>query len=228
VSNPTGTGPLTGVADVSVGTTTACARLLSGQVRCWGYNRAGQVGDGTRTDRRRPRVVGTAPGRPLTGVTQISAGELLTCARLATGQVRCWGRNVEGGLGTGTPIARSARPIAVRNPAGTGPLRGIARVEAGTNGACARTNAGEVRCWGEGDHGQLGNDQTTPTRNPLPVVTLSVDGTGPLVEVADLSRSSRYACVRTDDAVRCWGYGLSGNLGDGDDVDRPLPVPVTS
>jgi hypothetical protein len=28
--------------------------------------------------------------------------------------------------------------------------------------------------------------------------------------------------------VRCWGYGLSGNLGDGDDVDRPLPVPVTA
>jgi alpha-tubulin suppressor-like RCC1 family protein len=229
VSNVAGTGPLTGVAEVSVGNAATCARLLSGQARCWGPNGAGQLGDGTRTMRRRPRVVRTAGGQPLAGVSQISVGELLTCARLTSGQVRCWGRNAGGGgLGNGSPVARSVWPVAVRNPAGTGPLRGIARVETGSSGACALTNGGQVRCWGAGDLGQLGNGQTTPTRNPLPVVTLNVDGTGPLLGVDVLSRSYRYACAKVDDAVRCWGYGLSSNLGDGDDVNRSLPVPVTA
>ena len=45
--NLTGTGPLTGVAQVVTGNFFACARLTNGGVDCWGDNSYGQLGDGT-------------------------------------------------------------------------------------------------------------------------------------------------------------------------------------
>ena len=47
VRNATDTGPLTGVAQVVVGSSHTCARLTSGAEMCWGENSFGQLGDGT-------------------------------------------------------------------------------------------------------------------------------------------------------------------------------------
>src|SRR5262245_63065235 len=66
----------------------------------------------------------------LTGVTQLAAGDLHTCARLSNGQARCWGENDSGGIGDGTNSPRT-RSTVVQNPAGTGPLTGVTQVTAG-------------------------------------------------------------------------------------------------
>ena len=42
------------VASLSAGAKHACTRLLDGRVRCWGSNTSGQLGDGTKIDRRAP------------------------------------------------------------------------------------------------------------------------------------------------------------------------------
>ena len=67
----------------------ACARLASGAVYCWGHNENGQLGDGTRADRKGPApVVGIAKA------TRIAAGLDGTCALVEGGHVWCWGKDV--------------------------------------------------------------------------------------------------------------------------------------
>ena len=70
---------------VSVGTAHACAALVNGSVRCWGWNSAGQLGDGTIVQRPSPVVVKVSASTWLAGVTTVSAGDQHTCAIIGTG-----------------------------------------------------------------------------------------------------------------------------------------------
>ena len=59
-----------------------CALTTEGGVRCWGYNDAGQLGDGTRTSRPAMNPVDV-----LTGVRAIAAGLHHTCAQIGRAHV---------------------------------------------------------------------------------------------------------------------------------------------
>ena len=85
-----------------------CAVLASGEARCWGWNAAGQLGDGTKTDSATPVAVAS-----LAHVTTIAGGGFHTCAAGADGAVACWGSNDSGQLGDGTTTNRSTpMPVA--------------------------------------------------------------------------------------------------------------------
>ena len=87
-------------------------------------------------------------------------------------------------------------------------------ISAGGNDTCALLDGGAVRCWGDGDGGQLGygnrnsigDDETPGGFGPVdlirPAVAISV-GAGHTCAVLDNGR------------VRCWGHGLEGQLGYG-------------
>jgi hypothetical protein len=47
VLNRTGSAPLPGVTQLDAGFYTACARLRSGEARCWGSGAFGQIGNGS-------------------------------------------------------------------------------------------------------------------------------------------------------------------------------------
>lgn len=84
-------GPITapslnGVVDVSAGDGHTCALLATGTAVCWGYNKYGQLGDGTTNDHATPQAV---PG--LSGIAQLVAGYMDTCAIVADGALECWG-----------------------------------------------------------------------------------------------------------------------------------------
>lgn len=87
---------------VATGYVHACAVTTVGTVTCWGWNKYGQLGDGTVIDRFKPvPVVGLA-----STIQSVSAGESQTCAVGFTGTVECWGRNDRGQLGDGTTTDR--------------------------------------------------------------------------------------------------------------------------
>lgn len=57
-SVPTPVMGLTGVVGIANGGSShTCARLAVGGVRCWGFNRTGQLGDGSTAARLTPVVV---------------------------------------------------------------------------------------------------------------------------------------------------------------------------
>ena len=95
------------VAAISAGADHTCALSAVGAVNCWGYNGAGQIGDGTTTGRLIPTTVSGLGS----GVASISAGSTNTCALTTTGVVKCWGNNDYGQLGDGS-FTGQLNPIA--------------------------------------------------------------------------------------------------------------------
>jgi alpha-tubulin suppressor-like RCC1 family protein len=66
-----------------------CARLATGAVFCWGHNENGQLGDGTKVDRKTPVSV-----KGIGKATRIAAGLSTTCALVEGGRVMCWGKDM--------------------------------------------------------------------------------------------------------------------------------------
>jgi alpha-tubulin suppressor-like RCC1 family protein len=226
VKNGAGTGPVTGVAQLTAGGDTACARFSSA-VSCWGENNFGQVGDGSMMDRARPRLVKRPSGiGALGGVSDVAAGGLHTCARIS-GAVRCWGRNIDGELGNGTSGAPSALPVIVKNVAGTFQLTGTSQIVVGFRHSCAKVSSGAV-CWGSHSKGQSGNGDNifiTP-KHEFPVRVKNEAGTGLLSGIVALTAYGEHTCARVNLSLRCWGDDNFGKLGDNSGGVRNLPVVV--
>lgn len=198
------------VSQVSAGARQTCVVTGAGAAFCWGGNDAGQLGDGTMTDRRKPTpVTGLA-----SGVSQVTAGAYHSCALTTAGGVRCWGNIDEL---TEPPITpNSTTPVAV-----AGLETGVAAISAGNRYTCALTDAGGVKCWGFNDDGQLGNATKTYSAQPVDVQGL---GSG----VVALSAGNAHACAVTDQAaLLCWGDNAEGQLGNGTKRSSATPVAVS-
>ena len=92
--------------------------------------------------------------------------------------------------------------------------------------SCARLNDGTARCWGNNDHGQLGDGTTT--RRLTPAVVVAPTGTGELSGIVDIHAGYDYSCALLgSDEVYCWGWNAQGQLGNGDTTDHTVPTKVT-
>jgi alpha-tubulin suppressor-like RCC1 family protein len=140
---------------IAAGGDHTCAIDSANQLRCWGDNGSGQVGDGTSTDRPVPRLIS------LTATGEIAAADSATCAQTAGG-VSCWGDNSFGQLGDGTTANR-------RTPTAVKMIGAGARPAVGRAHACALSTGGQVDCWGDNSLGQLGNGTFSVALRPVEV-----------------------------------------------------------
>ncbi|WP_310566672.1 hypothetical protein [Hydrogenophaga sp.] len=200
-----------GVGAIAVGDAYTCALTEVGAVKCWGYNWAGQLGDGSTTNSPVPVTVSGLDS----GVVAVSAGARHACALTSADAVQCWGHNDQGQLGDGS-TTQSLVPVAV-----SGLDSGVVAVSAGFRHACALTSVGGVKCWGNNGAGQLGDGSTT--NSPVPV---AVSGLGSGVRA--IAAGSSHTCALTSaGAVKCWGNNYYGQLGDGSTTRSLVPVAVS-
>lgn len=203
-------GLTSGVKQIaSGGYHTTCAVTNLGEVKCWGANSSGELGDGTTVDKYTPTTVTGLPSGAISVSVGSSSGGFV-CAVTTTGAAYCWGSNQFGVLGDGTTTNRLS-PVAV-----TGYTSGVAYVAAGNEKACLLTLAGGVKCWGRNYLGSLGDGTTTDRLNPVDVVGLNSN----VVGLSD-------GCAKLiDGSVKCWGSNSNGSLGNGTTTHSSVPVNV--
>lgn len=214
--------------DIAAGERHTCAVLDDGSVKCWGYGGHHQLGNGERYYMAgdHPSRIGDnlAPVLLGTGVhaEQISAGRFHTCALLTGGDVKCWGVNNLGQLGQGNPVNRGRLEGDMGDnlqPIGFAPGLSAVSVEAGEFSSCATFDDGSSRCWGSNSTGVLMQGHTRPIgRAPSDMANLGPMDVGSGRSAVEISRSpfGAHACARLDDGtVRCWGHGVAGQLGTG-------------
>jgi alpha-tubulin suppressor-like RCC1 family protein len=205
------------LAVLSAGSRHACGIATTGAAYCWGYNFAGELGNGTTTNSLVPTAV--LGGLSFVDVNAGASGTGLvsppapTCGVVTSGQAYCWGANNNGSLGNGLTTGRETRPVAV-----VGGLT-FTTVSAGESHTCAVTAAGAAYCWGSNWSGELGNGTTTGSPTPVAVV-------GGL-SFAAVSSGANHTCgVTTSGGAYCWGANWSGQLGNGQLRQSATPVAV--
>lgn len=141
-----------------------------------------------------PAVV-TPSGNP-NAITMLALGEGSTCSLSAAGQIRCWGRNYYGALGTGSREANFVDGYV------TGIDGQVTAIAAGGFHQCALTAPGDVWCWGSNLEGAIGNgsvgDSEHPVLKPVRVAGIS--------RVKSLHLGDKISCALTQDSsLYCWG-----------------------
>jgi alpha-tubulin suppressor-like RCC1 family protein len=185
-----------------------CGITSSGQVKCWGSNFAGELGDGS--DAGRP-VPGLVPG--LSGAISVAAGAAHACALIQGGAVKCWGGNAVGQLGDRSTFNRGF-PVDVY-----GLQSGVKAIAAGVAHTCAIMTSGALKCWGGNSAGQLGDR----TSNNYAVEPQDVYGLPS--DVVSVALGQEHTCaVLSSGAVKCWGIGAHGENGSGTTQTAPLTV----
>ncbi|MDE3762950.1 RCC1 domain-containing protein [Sinorhizobium meliloti] len=193
-------GLSTGISEISSGYAHQCVRMNSGEVRCWGVGRAGQLGNGGTSFSSTP-VVATG----VSNAVQVSAMNDFTCALTQAGAVMCWGT----GYG--------ATPAVV-----PGLESGVSAITTGhaASNLCVIMQNGGVKCKGNGTAGQLGNGQNKS-------LNVMVDVIGLEAPAISLSTSLASSCVvLSNGKTLCWGNNGNGRLGVGDTANRNVPTPV--
>jgi alpha-tubulin suppressor-like RCC1 family protein len=208
---------------ITAGSRHTCAILDDGSVRCWGLGTSGQLGYGNLNsigDDESPGSVGPVSfGAVAHTARAITAGGDHTCAILDDGTVRCWGAGGAGQLGYGdTAAVLDPGAPGAPGPVDLGAGRTAAAISAGDAHTCAILDDGSVRCWGLGDSGQLGyGNRNSIGDNPAetPATAGPVDLGAGRTAIA-ISAGGNHTCAVLDDgSVRCWGSGVSGELGYG-------------
>lgn len=198
-SNQISATQITYTIKIAAGNAHTCALTTTGGVKCWGNNGAGQLGDGTTTNRYTPVDVSGL----VSDVMAIVAGDNHTCALTTAGSVKCWGWNDSGQLGDGTTTDNHT-PVEV-----SGLGNNVAAIAAGEKHTCVLTTAGGVKCWGRNYFGQLGDGTIIDSVTPVAVSGL-VSG------VKAITTGDSHTCALTMiNGVKCWGYNFYGQLGDG-------------
>lgn len=197
---------------IAAGVNHTCALMANGNVRCWGQNRYGQLGNGVDFQESSKTPVDV---KNLTNAVAIATGDYYTCAVRFNGTVKCWGANDYGQLGY-YGFNRNT-PRQVEN------LTKVAAIAAGANHTCAVLTSGNVQCWGSNHYYQLGDGSYVYGRllPDLPVSGLSY--------VTQIAAGAYHNCaVVADGTVWCWGFNSDGQLGDGTRITKTKPVPTAA
>jgi len=208
-----------------------CALSSEGDLKCWGQGANGQLGQGHNSDR------GSGSNQmgdylPVMNwgtdyrVESMCTGGHHTCAVSTGSGVKCVGYNGQGQLGyesttqLGDSTAEMGDALAAVD---LGDDFDAVQLACGFYFTCARSSEGDLKCWGQGANGQLGQGDTQNRG----------DGTGEMGDslfairlgdgftASSVTTGYYHTCaVSTDNELKCWGENGNAQLGLGDTADR--------
>lgn len=189
-----------------------CA-LTNGSVKCWGIDTSGQIGHNHIScggDCLQPH----GPAVTSASMVTIATGFHHTCSIADDSTVWCWGANEFGQLGTGDNSLRLA-PTQIPLPAGRVPVS----INAGGNTTCVILDNGSGMCWGQNNHGHLGDGGYNDQNSPTPISILPANRSLVAMDIG-----FGHTCGIFDDGlVQCWGNNTHGRFGDGSENSSTYP-----
>ena len=148
----------------------------------------------------------------------ISTGEKHTCTVFDNQSIKCWGGgSYRSKLGLGIVTDNDSLI-----PTNVVELINVKSISAGDQHTCALLYDGSIKCWGEGNVGQLGIGNTCneiqPTQSNIPKKITSNDN------FSYLSVGSKHTCALTIGGKNvCWGYSANGRTGQGSEHNTYCP-----
>jgi alpha-tubulin suppressor-like RCC1 family protein len=147
----------------------------------------------------------------------------------------CWGLGKNGrlGYGSGANVGDDEDPAAA-GFVNLGAGMKAVQVAAGYGHNCVLTDAGEVKCWGQGASGRLGYGATVDVGlNEVPA-NVGFVPLGRNLRAVQVALGLSQTCVVTNDGtVKCWGANGGGELGIGNtndvgDDETPAEAPCVN
>ena len=205
-----GPTPLKPGVSIVAGGSHSCRVSASGRAICWGNNDHGQLGDASIDGAKSPVVVDVEAQ-----FVAITAGTSHTCAIARDGAAWCWGNDDHGQAG-GESLGSKAPPSRVEDD------HVFWAIAAGDTHTCAVDEYGSPWCWGLNSRGQLGDPSIPESAEPV------LAGKG-AIRFVSIAAGSSFTCgLSSNGRASCWGANDAGQLGDGSNFDRTMPVQVAS
>jgi alpha-tubulin suppressor-like RCC1 family protein len=201
---------------VATGLRTSCGIADTGLLWCWGNEDRGGVGNGQTTGFTSP--VQIAGG---TQFQSVAVGDEFGCALDTTGAAWCWGRSDYGQAGTASAADPQPTPIPVAG------ADKFTKLVAGRNTACALTTDSRLRCWGDNERGEIGDDTSNSRNTPT-----AVDADR-YTDWIDVAAGKAHTCgIRLNGDLWCWGSNhhdqLVADTSPFAQAQRPTLVSATS
>ena len=192
------------IVSIAAGIDHTCAITSEGNVKCWGKNLYGRLGDGSNS------LQSTTPVDVINlddTAVSITTGDEHTCVILGNGGVQCWGSNLSGQLGiSGNKNLSKIPEYAVDLTSGA------SQTSAGFSKTCATMDDGKLNCWG-----WLGSSYFLDVPTEL----------NSLSNVISVAVGAGHICaILQDGSVQCLGENTSGQLGNNSTVESFSPVKV--
>lgn len=193
-----------------------CAVFKSFKLKCFGYNKEGQLGYG---DNKMRGDEGGEMGNNLAfvdlgddaAVLQVSSGVTHTCVFCNNSRIKCFGDGRYGQLGYGDTVDRGLDPSEMGNnldfiDLGTG-LEPI-QVSVGSWHTCVLFSNSKVKCFGfPGENGRAAE-----MGDQLDFIDL-----GNEAEIKEISSGGYHTCALfSNSKMKCFGMNIYGQLGYGD------------
>ncbi len=199
------------VIDIKAGSLHNCARLLDGDLKCWGDNFGGKLGLGNEDSYGDDEDLSALPSVNLPSIpVLLSLGGNHSCVITQADESYCWGRNESGQLGLETMVSVGDD----ESPDFYGPVKSPVLLEflsLGASHSCGLNSQKEFLCWGENENGQLGYNNV---ENYGSNTTLQLTLNNRFFEVKEVVTASSSTCiVDGNDSVKCFGSKLSLGVG---------------
>ncbi|MCB0391030.1 MAG: hypothetical protein KDD58_07060 [Bdellovibrionales bacterium] len=202
-----------GVVKIVTGSNFSCALKTNGDVKCWGDNTFGQLGNGNNTDSYTPISVSS-----LSNIIDIAAGVFHACAIKDNGSLYCWGKNGAGQLGVdSTDNKNTPQPVlGIDGVNQRTKLVSINGNHSDSNGStCVVLENGESKCWGLNTNGQLAQGNTTNYGTGINQLSTLLNinwGTGRTAKGV-FAGGFHNCAILDNDSVKCVGDNSQGQLG---------------